>query len=176
MYFDGNVWKPEISGPSDRTNGGRVNITIHGEMVFLTDQYNGAPTTIYKATLERALADGVDPDKEWDEVRWSQLYARTFSHLSNVTIFGENVAVFDPNPLKPMDPPTGFKPNLNPTILTLECRPPGSKSVLLYEWGQFAKHLWRSNTYVSIIGLQNHTLLMIGYMRQNEAEPWKCKR
>ena len=175
MYYnvDGNAWKPEINGPKC-TGGGRVDITIHKGAMFLTDHYGDVASKIHTATLEHALADGADP--EWEELSWYGDYHRTFSNLSNVTIFGEHVVVFEPNPLEPQNvPPICGKPNVNPTLLTLESRAEQSGSMVLKEWGQFAEHLWLHYTYVSIVGLPDNTLLVIGMASLTDG-PRKFKR
>ena len=164
LYYDGktNAWKPDINGPKC-TGSGRVDVTIHKGAMFLTDQHGVSSSKIHKTILEHSLADGADPDQEWEEICWSGGYRRLFSYLSNVTIFGEHVVVLQPKPLQPLKvPPTCGTPNVNPTLLTLESRAEQSGSMVLKEWGQFAQYLWQPNMYVSIVGLPDNTLLVIG--------------
>ena len=152
LFYDGKdkQWK-KAQGPKSTSSHTRVSVFLDKEAIFVTKQ-GGAISDVYSASVT-AVVNG-DADTRTSVWRKSDsIYSGRYSNLSNITVLGNRLVMLDP------------------------C----SNTILCFERSDPARNLWKklielqlrelyikfySDVYLSIIGLSDRELLVMGYMNE----------
>lgn len=156
MYFDGQQWK-KAEGPQCSSAGARINIIIFKRDIFLTAQYGAVRSSIYKSSVDSALSDTTDCSRiVWHEVHGT-LYSDRLSYISNLTVLGERIVMLDPQ----------YQPHgqaITTRRMTLFATDHSEVSWEKLGELEVKQIQWHTDTYLSIIGVSNRKLLVIGNM------------
>ena len=152
LFYDGKdkQWI-KAQGPKSTSSHTRVSVFLDKEAIFVTKQ-GDTISDVYSASVTAA----VNGDADTRRIVWRESYSihsGRYSNLSNITVLGNRLLMLDP------------------------C----SNTILCFETSDPARNLWKKlielqlrelyikfygDVYLSIIGLSDRELLVMGYMNE----------
>jgi hypothetical protein len=135
--------------PDCESSGSRIEISVFNETIFLTEHNDMVRTVIRKASVSSLSYSGAPGHSIWTEITWAGVCLRTFEphSFSNITVMGGTIMLL-------------AKSNSAAMLYRLEITVSESSD----RWKMIGclPIEWQPKSHLSIFGLHNEILLVIG--------------